>query len=140
MTELSKEILAIMNEKLHICPYCRKGARWVSEHKIFGVNRHGDYYWWCEPCGAYTRCRDNTKHPIGTMADKKLRSERGKIKSIIDRYLVPGGPTKFEVYSRLKTKMGFSCAIGSLTIDKCERLLYEIPRILGEIRDRKSVV
>lgn len=54
-----------------ICPYCKRPAKWVENKEIYGKNYGKSYMMWlCKPCDAYVGCHNNTKEPLGTLANK----------------------------------------------------------------------
>lgn len=65
-----------------ICPYCKKEALWCENKEIYGKNYGKSYMCWlCKECDAYVGCHNNTKKPLGTMANKTTRALRIKAKN-----------------------------------------------------------
>ena len=108
------------------CPYCHKKAQWVENKAIYGKNYGKSYMcYYCEPCNAYVGCHNNTKEPLGTMANKELREYRIKAHEAIDYYWKYAGLTRKEVYQKLKNYFGADIHIGESDISLCQRVCNE---------------
>lgn len=106
------------------CPYCNKPAVWVENKEIYGRNYGKSYMTWlCRDCDAYVGCHNNTKKPLGRMANKELREARKEAKSLfIEKYL--GGTwnvppkVKRQAYEILNAKMGKNFHFGDSTLEE----------------------
>ena len=105
------------------CPYCKKEAQWVDNSVIYG-KRYGKSYmcWYC-PCGAYVGCHNNTRTPLGTMANKELRNWRIKAHSVIDPLWKSKQYTRREVYQRLSDAFGKRVHIAEADIQECKEII-----------------
>jgi hypothetical protein len=69
-------VIQVISEYMK-CPYCVKEAKWTTNDEIYG-KRYGHSYmvYLCKDCDAYVGCHQNTKNPLGTMANRELRKLR----------------------------------------------------------------
>ena len=113
------------------CPYCKKEAIWCDNSIIYGRNigvSHKIYY--CKNCGASVGCHNNTRVPLGRMANAKLRQKRIDTHNVVDDYWRYGEYTRDEVYNKLKNYFGFSVHIGNCNIKMCDTIINNIKEIL----------
>lgn len=112
------------------CPYCHKEAEWVSNEAVYG-RRYGKSYmiYLCRDCDAYVGCHNNTRKPLGTMANKTLRGERKKTHGIVDPLWKTGKYSRGGVYALLAEHFGREIHIGESSIEQC-----------CEIREAVSVI
>ena len=105
------------------CPYCNEKAEWVNNKVIYG-QQYGKSYmiWYCKSCNAYVGCHQNTKVPLGSMANAKLREWRIKAHKQIDPFWKNGDLTRAEVYGFLKDHFGQEIHIGESSIEICKRI------------------
>lgn len=106
------------------CPYCNQPAQWVPNEEVYG-KRYGKFYmcWFCKPCRAYVGCHNNTKIPLGTMANVELRGWRVKVHNYIDPLWKGGKISRKKVYQILKDRFGKDIHIGESDIETCKRIL-----------------
>ena len=114
------------------CNYCNNEAEWVENKEVYG-RRYGKSYmiWLCRNCNAYVGCHNNTKEPLGTLADTELRELRKKAKGkFIVKFL--GGTWKRPhneknlAYSRLGGLLGLKkgeCHFGMFDKETCNKVL-----------------
>lgn len=89
------------------CPYCKTEAVWCENKVVYGRNYGKSYMiWLCPKCGAYTGCHQNTKQPLGTMANKELRELRVKCHELFDKIWKSGETTRKNAYKLLEEKTG----------------------------------
>ncbi len=107
-----------------ICPYCNKEARWCDNAEKYG-KRYGRSYmcYWCKDCDAYVGCHNNTKEPLGTMANKELRQWRMKVHAKIDPLWKSGQFTRKEVYKKISEIIGKRYHTGESDIEQCKKVL-----------------
>lgn len=107
-----------------ICPYCKKEAPWVPNSVIYGrLYGHSYMCYYCKDCDARVGCHNNTKYPLGTMADKELRTWRMKAHDAIDPVWKNGKRSRGAVYGILKDRFGKEFHIGSSTIEECKKVI-----------------
>src|SRR3990167_4955926 len=107
-----------------ICPYCNKPAKWVENSEIYGRNYGRSYMmWYCRKDNAYVGCHNNTKRPLGTMANRELREWRKKAHSHIDPIWQSGELARAQVYARLTKAFGKQIHVGESDIETCKRIL-----------------
>ena len=113
------------------CPYCDKPAMWVDNNQIYGRNYGKSYkVWLCKSCNAYVGCHNNTKRPLGTMANEELRKMRIQAHVYIDDYWQKGLHTRKKVYQLLKEHFGKEIHIGSADIKLCQEICEGADHIL----------
>lgn len=114
-----------------ICPYCNQPAEWVENKEIYGRNYGKSYMmYYCRPCDAYVGCHNNTRNPLGTLANKELRELRKQAHRVIDPFWKEGLIERKHVYSRLRRHFGFHIHVGESDLDLCRRIVAEAPRLL----------
>ena len=113
------------------CDYCGKEAEWVDNKEIYG-RRYGDSWmmWWCKDCDAYVGCHNNSRVPLGRMANKELREIKKRVKNIwIKAMKEPMGIG--QAYAKLAEMMGIDrklCHFGYFGKEEClqaEKLINE---------------
>lgn len=117
------------------CPYCSNEAEWCENSKIYGRNYGKSYMvWYCQPCDAYVGCHNNTKKPLGTMANKELRKLRMACHSLFDKFWSNKNSRK-ACYSWLQWKMKLlpqEAHIGNFNKEKCLELLEHLKNDLSK--------
>lgn len=114
-----------------ICPYCGKEAPWVENKAIYGKNYGISYMgYYCQPCNVYVGCHNNTRKPLGTMANKELREWRMKAHAAIDPIWKQRKLPRGVVYNRLKKMFGREIHVGESDIAICQAIITRISEIL----------
>lgn len=115
-----------MKEEKIICPYCHKEAEWVENKEIYGKNYGNSYMiWLCRTCKSYVGCHQNTKTPLGTIANTETREARKRVHAVIDP-LWKQSPRRYKrktVYIRLKEAFGKEIHVGESDIQQCEDII-----------------
>jgi hypothetical protein len=107
------------------CPYCHKPAIWTENKMIYGRNM-GDSYmiYYCKECDARVGCHQNTKHPLGTMANKELRVWRQKAHKAFDVLWKSGLVSRTEAYKLLAHEFsGKEIHMGEADIETCQKII-----------------
>lgn len=113
-----------------ICPFCQKSAVWVNNSTIYGVSYGKSYMaWYCEPCDAYVGCHNNTREPLGTMANAETRQARRQAHKVIDKLWQGGVYDRHDVYKRLASYFGRDIHIGSCDAAQCAEVIAAVPEI-----------
>ena len=109
------------------CPYCQNKAKWCDNKEVYG-KRYGKSYmcYWCEDCRAYVGCHNNTRKPLGIMANKETRKWRMKVHSILDPLWQSGKMTRKEVYKKLEKIFNERIHIGESDIQRCKDILEQL--------------
>lgn len=90
-----------------ICPKCNKPAPWVENKEKYGRNFGKSFMcYFCRPCGTYVGCHNNTRDPLGIMADSYTMKLRRNAHANFDKLWKNGQMTRSEAYRRLKEKFG----------------------------------
>jgi len=106
------------------CPKCNKEAPWVSNDVVYG-RRYGKSYmcYWCKDCDTYVGCHNNTKKPLGTMADKETREARKNVHAFIDPLWRSRKYSRKKIYQQLNDAFGEVIHIGESSVEKCDEIL-----------------
>ena len=121
-----------------ICPNCQKEAPWVENKEKYGRNYGKSFMcYFCKPCGTYVGCHNNTKKPLGTMADKETMEWRQKVHAKIDPLWKSGRMTRKEMYQMLQQKFGKEMHIGESDIDTCKHILSSLDKPLRINNNKK---
>ena len=116
-----------------ICPYFGKQALWCENKVVYGRNYGRSYMcYYCKDCDAYVGCHNNTTRPLGTMANKELRSWRMKVHAAIDPIWKTGKLKRRSLYFRLSKLLGFQYHTGESDIEMCRKVLDLVPKLLSE--------
>ena len=101
------------------CPYCNQLAKWTSNDVVYG-RKYGKSFmcYWCKNCDAYVGCHNNTKNPLGTMANKELRKLRIECHNLFDKLWKGGEMTRKQAYKYLEEKTGIK-HIGKTNREEC---------------------
>ena len=67
-----------------MCAPCNQPAELVDSAKIYGPGTYYGKFWHCEHCKAYVGVHKDTDQPLGTLANKDLRSWRQKAHEYFD--------------------------------------------------------
>ena len=111
-----------------ICPYCGKEAKWCENKEIYGKNYGLSYMcYFCKDCNSYVGCHNNTREPLGTMANKELRRWRMTAHAVIDPLWKKGSKKdkyiRRLVYFELKRFFGKKIHIGESDIQTCKKII-----------------
>ena len=113
-----------MKEYLVLCPVDNKPAPWVENKEKYGRNYGKSYMaYYCKEHDTYVGCHNNTRQPLGTMADAELRNLRIKVHAKIDPLWRSGEHTRKDIYSYLSKKLGYHYHTGKSTKDTCNKIL-----------------
>ena len=106
------------------CPFCGNEAEWVENKAIYGRNYGKSFMCYlCKPCDAYVGCHQNTKKPLGTMANKELREWRNKTHAVIDPLWKSGKMRRGAVYIKLKEALGKEIHVGESDVETCKKII-----------------
>ena len=110
-----------------VCQFCGCSVELVNNSEIYG-KEFGDWPYayrcenWNADCGAYVGLHPNTDIPLGTLADKKLRTARNQNKKLFLE--LTDGIDRNAAYSWLAEQMQLSaaeCHFGLFDVDQCVR-------------------
>ena len=115
------------------CQYCNDDAQWVENKEIYGRNYGKSYMvWLCKKCDAYVGCHNNTKKPLGMLANKELREARKQAKNLfISKKLEDDWKNKqlrAKGYDWLKTIFNKEFHFGESTINECKLVIKTLRR------------
>jgi len=107
-----------------LCPVCGKEASWVENKEKYGRNYGKSYMcYFCKDCDTYVGCHQNTRQPLGTMADPELRKLRMAVHSKIDPFWRSGKYSRKTVYRTLSDELGYQFHTGESTKETCQQVL-----------------
>ena len=108
-----------------ICPNCNQLAPWVENKAKYGRNYGKSCMcYFCEPCGTYIGCHNNTRKPLGTMADKETQLARMEAHASFDPLWKEGSLSRGQAYKTLATIMGRkNVHIGESDISTCRLIV-----------------
>lgn len=117
------------------CPYCGNEAKYCENKEIYGRNFGKSFMcYFCRLCDAYVGTHNNSKRPLGTMANKQLRVWRQITHREIDAYWKAGLCSRGRMYELLKIIFGKVIHVGESDIEMCRKIIKatenEIPRLL----------
>lgn len=114
------------------CPYCGKDAEWVENKAVYGKNYGKSYMiWLCRDCDAYVGCHNNTKEPLGTMANARLRKARIEAHNAIDPLWKSGKVKRNHVYGLLHKMFGKEIHIGNSDLSLCFDIVAKFNKLKG---------
>jgi len=114
------------------CPYCGNKAAYVDSEVIYGRS-YGMVYL-CEPCDAYVGVHKGTNHPLGRLADAKLRWWKKQAHHHFDQLWQGGGMSRKGAYAWLALKLNIlpaCCHIGMFDVDMCKRVCEESQSLIN---------
>ena len=105
------------------CPYCNKEAIWTENKAIYGKNYGRSYMsYYCKPCDAYVGCHNNTRKPLGTMANAETREARKLAHLLFDPLWKNGIMSRDKAYKKLSNHFGKEIHIGESDIKTCQEI------------------
>ena len=110
------------------CPYCNKEPEWVENSVVYG-RRYGRSYmcYYCKSCDSYVGCHQNTRSPLGTMANKELREWRKRAHAVFDPLWKGGKKSRGSAYELLSNIMKKNeVHIGQSTVEECKQIIEAI--------------
>lgn len=109
------------------CPFCGNPAKWVENKEIYGRNYGKSYMCWlCKPCDAYVGCHQNSKKPLGTMANRETREWRKKAHAIFDPLWKSGKMGRREAYEFISKKLGREVHIAWSNVEQCKEIIMTL--------------
>jgi len=107
-----------------LCTYCLNQAEWVENKEIYGKNYGKSFMvWLCKPCDAYVGCHNNTKTPLGTLANRKTRDWRKKAHAIFDPIWKNKHIKRDRAYGFLRRRLGHEIHIGESDVNTCKIII-----------------
>lgn len=118
-----------------LCPYCYEPARLIDSAQVYHGYSFG-MIWACAPCDAYVGThKDSGDHaPLGTLANKELRSWRHRAHAVFDplwerkmrRDKVGRSAAREKGYAWLVEELGIErgqCHIGMMDVEQCKKVV-----------------
>jgi len=106
------------------CPYCLNQAEWVENKEIYKRNYGKSYMvYLCRKCDAYVGCHNNSRKPLGIMANKETRDWRMKAHKVFDPLWKSGKIKRERAYGFLQRRLGYKVHIAESDIDRCKAII-----------------
>ena len=110
------------------CPYCHEKATLVSGKEAYPhrPDLYNKRFWLCRDCNAWVGVHENSKHPLGRLANKELRQAKIRAHSAFDPLWKKGYMTRRDAYKWLAEKLGIKpkrCHIGWFDVGMCDRVV-----------------
>lgn len=113
-----------------ICKYCGEDAVWCENKVIYGKNYGKSYMcYYCRPCDAYVGCHNNTREPLGSLANRETREWRKKTHASFDPLWKDSSMNRKQAYAILKRHFGHQIHIGESDVDKCKAIIEFIKSV-----------
>ena len=118
------------------CPYCGAVSRLRSADGIYFDNSKEAMLYVCKnypACDAYVRVHPGTTIPMGTLANKKVRSLRCEAHKHFNKIYLKGIMTREEAYEWLSHMLGLPIAdthIGQMGEYYCQKVIEESKKLL----------
>ena len=119
------------------CPYCGSHAVLRSANGIYRDNERNTMLYVCSRypvCDSYVRVHPGTKTPMGTMANRELRTLRNEAHRAFDQLHKRGLMTREDAYRWLASVLGVPMGqahIGCLGEYYCRRVIEESEKVLN---------
>lgn len=127
------------------CPYCGGRVELRSADGIYHENAHNTMLYVCNnypECDAYVRVHAGTKIPVGTMANRQLRTLRRQAHESFDQLHKGGLMSKEDAYCWLADLLGAPLShahIGYLGDYYCKTVIEESQKLLQKQSPRRVI-
>ena len=125
---MSNNLTKEQRQETKICPFCGGKPEWVENKTVYGGVNFGKSYmiWLCRPCDAFVGCHNNTKVPLGTMANEEMREWRKKAHAAFDPLWKSGDMTRANAYRMLVKKLGKTIHIAESDVEQCKKIITAV--------------
>ena len=116
-----------------VCPYCGIRSQLVNGTVIYPhrYDLRDKNFYYCKDCNAYCGCHGGTTKPLGTLANKELRTARRKAHEYFDALWINIRKThiwynRSQAYADLAEYMELPSRlvhIGQFDLDQCKKVL-----------------
>lgn len=120
-----------------VCQYCNKFAELVPA-EIMYPRRHdlrGKSFYRCVPCDAHVGCHPGTYTPLGSLANKPLRTARIATHDKFDQLWHGGAMPRWAAYKWLRCMMNMTrdeCHIGLFSEGDCKRAIAHVDTFMAK--------
>jgi hypothetical protein len=130
LPHVSRRALGRIDDALPIpteCRYCAGPVALVDNSEIYRGRSYGGwpFAYWCKDCDAMVGLHPDTDLPLGTLADKALRTARQQCKAPFERiWRVLRLKSRKGAYAWLAEQLGIpvaECHFGLFEVEQCER-------------------
>lgn len=124
------------------CPYCHGRAVLRPASYVYGNRARDESLYVCKnypECDAYVSVHAGTTRPMGTLANKELRSARHRAHQLFDQIWKTGIMSRSQAYLWMRNKFGLNAAHGHIAkfsdyyceqlIQMCEEMLLNNHRL-----------
>lgn len=119
-----------------LCPYCNQPAEWVPNSAVYGRRYGNSWMIWlcrCQPGFVYVGCHQNTRQPLGRMANQELRAARIAAHNAIDPIWREGEMKRQAIYAWLRNRFGEEVHVGQSDLERCLEIVEAAAVLLKEL-------
>lgn len=124
------------------CPYCGDLAKPATGKEIYPSSKRlwDKKFFLCRPCDAYVGCHGGKSKkagrlkPLGTLANRNLRTLRVRAHRIFDRMWMTEGLDRSAAYTWLAMRLGIKkkeCHIGHFNEEMCLKVIQTMKEYYG---------
>ncbi|MEC5150900.1 zinc-finger-containing protein [Cryobacterium sp. GrIS_2_6] len=122
-----------------ICPNDGKPAPWVENKEKYGRNYGKSYMcYYCKEHDTYVGCHNNTRQPLGSMADEPLRKARMAVHAKIDPLWRVQGHSRKDVYRFISKELGYQYHTGESDINTCNIILKMMFKLTNQQKGKQE--
>ncbi len=125
------------------CDYCGKKAKKITGKTLYPRHEYlwGKTYFRCEPCDAHVGTHDGTGEPLGTLADRKLRSARMDAHEAFDQMWRERVVHRSFAYRWLRKRMGLTRTAhgGGMTFEECQFVINLDEEITEKLKATREI-
>jgi len=117
------------------CPYCDIPTKIVDSTVVYRQNYGKIYY--CDKCGAYVGCHNNSEISKGRVANKELRKLKIEAHLYFDKIWKTKQMKRHDAYKWLSDKLNIPkeyTHIGMFSIKTCKDVVYYSKQLLNDLR------
>ncbi|MCK5662505.1 MAG: hypothetical protein KAI17_03415 [Thiotrichaceae bacterium] len=121
----TKAIISQRTIKIPTCPYCGTLSELCTINVFYGRPIKKGYLYVCRDypeCNSYVGCHPGTIRPLGSMANKELRTYRSELHALFDpqwKNAIPKQKVRSELYHWLAGEL-------SLPVEKCHMAYFNL--------------
>lgn len=130
----------MINVEKPVCKICEDKAELVTGKVIYPnlPSLHRKNYWRCKRCDSWVGCHNGTTIPLGSLANKSLRTIRTKAHRVFDQlWHDPSPMSRTQAYKWLANELKISeskCHIGMMDYGMCAKVINVCETKLGHIK------
>jgi len=124
------------------CPYCGRPVTYRSADGIYRDNSRNAMLYVCSnypECDSYVRVHEGTKIPVGTLANKNLRTLRKQAHDRFNRLYLSGRMSRDDAYAWLASILQAppsQAHIGHLSEYYCQQVIQESDKLFSNQKQK----